>query len=318
MGGQTLQKKYKKPGKDVMGPRLVTCIAKLCKKKKPGQKNRDLITVLRYSGIEDIHSENFIVDDKDQLHFIDSEIFQTNTVSNIRSSYEAVKHLIDGEREAKAKPHIEELCKQLQSISTRLVICATAMYAFVGRRPTSFTFQSESFICDFKDIQFMNMVEFLHSKGLTSLPRKSEVFNFEKIIDSLVDKKFISFVEKSELLQKSKEKKLFSAKEIILFLNENNNLFIKKNTSLEDSVQSVCTQQLLNCAKEHVNRFCSQSLSDLYSLLSEELEEVDKIGDTASEEMYGFEIPAFYFSFSEKLIKFPLINKVVKFSKEEE
>lgn len=186
-------------------------VCALCSEKT---ENANLILALKHLGIEDTHPENFLLDNNNQLHFIDAEVYQTlmaanvddiysigekveepkkvekldllaNFLGNIKPTFVSSGSTIksEGSFEEKTFPKVNEkaiieLAKEakikLQNIPTRLVICSTQLYATPGY-PISYVTIGPVTISNVKD-----GFSCYHTAKLAEFLNKHNFIKFEK------------------------------------------------------------------------------------------------------------------------------------------
>lgn len=143
-------------------------------------ENRILITVLYQAKIEDIHLDNFIIDDDGLLHFIDAEVFQTNYTSNINNIYKNKKFKKIADLEENL--HIDKLIELLSNIPSRLVIFSSNQYAYDDKSKLKVKIGDKIFEnCTFEDHQFLSLTKYLIKNNLLILNCINEEITIENI-----------------------------------------------------------------------------------------------------------------------------------------
>ncbi|GAB5412206.1 MAG: hypothetical protein ChlgKO_13200 [Chlamydiales bacterium] len=103
-------------------------LIKLIDKNDVITENIHLIYTLAKIGFEDTHQENFIINNKGYLFFIDAEIFCTNFSKNLSALLEEVEKKLEAEKKELFNINLNRFLKKLKSIPTRLIFCGTDNY----------------------------------------------------------------------------------------------------------------------------------------------------------------------------------------------
>ncbi|MDX8430354.1 MAG: DUF4135 domain-containing protein [Candidatus Algichlamydia australiensis] len=110
------------------GENLEVQLVELLSEENAKKENINLIYTLARFGFEDTHQDNFLIDEKGYLYFIDAEIFCTKSSKNLNSLMEGVEKKIEKQKKDIVDSLANKFIKELKSIPTRLIFCGTDKY----------------------------------------------------------------------------------------------------------------------------------------------------------------------------------------------
>lgn len=168
----------------------------------------NLVMVLNFLGFEDVHNQNFILDSKNQLHFIDAEVFNTKVSINMsevqnlisKTSGKSNSYFNSSDSFKEYQSRVEQISKtykeKLNQHETRLIVIATSDFPksfsslnfdeqqALRRKKIKIGNATFTKISDFKIFHMLNLGSFLHLNGFIKIEKSDLINDIENKINN--------------------------------------------------------------------------------------------------------------------------------------